>query len=72
VILGGAPLAGLAARIAGRIPVPVVDGVAAATRQAETLAALKPRKATTGTFRRPDLKPSAGLAPALARWISGD
>ncbi|MCW5746970.1 MAG: aspartate/glutamate racemase family protein [Alphaproteobacteria bacterium] len=71
VILAGAPLAGLAARVADRIAVPVVDGVAAALRQAETLAALKPRKATAGTFRKPDLKPSTGLPPALARWISG-
>jgi allantoin racemase len=71
VILAGAPLAGLAARVADRISVPVVDGVAAALRQAETLAALKPRKATAGTFRKPDLKPSSGLPPALARWISG-
>lgn len=71
VILAGAPLAGLAARVADRIPVPVIDGVAAAVRQAETLAALKPRKATVGTFRKPDLKPSSGLPPALAAWISG-
>jgi allantoin racemase len=71
VILAGAPLAGLAARVADRIPVPVVDGVAAAVKQAEALAALKPRKATVGTFRKPDLKPSNGLPPALTRWISG-
>jgi Asp/Glu/hydantoin racemase len=71
VILAGAPLAGLAMRVADRIPVPVVDGVAASVRQAETLAALKPRKATTGTFRKPDLKPSTGLPPALTSWISG-
>lgn len=70
VILAGAPLAGLADKIADRVPVPVVDCVAAAVKQAETLAALKPRKATTGTFRRPSAKPSKGLAPALGRWIA--
>ena len=72
VILAGAPLAGLAERIAERVSVPVVDGVAAATRQAETLAMLKPRKATVGTFRRPDPKSSQGLPSAVARLLSGE
>ncbi len=69
VILSGAPLSGLAARVAGRIPVPVIDPIAAAVRQAETLAVLKPRKAIAGTFRRPDPKPSTGLTEALAAVI---
>jgi allantoin racemase len=69
VLLAGAPLAGLAPRVADRIPVPVVDCVAAAVKQAEALIALRPRKATRGTYRRPDPKDSTGLAPALAAWI---
>jgi Asp/Glu/hydantoin racemase len=69
VILSGAPLAGLAAKIRDRIPVPVIDPVAAAVRQAETLAALKPRKAIAGTFRRPDPKATTGLPEALAAVI---
>lgn len=69
VVLAGAPLAGLAPRVAGRIPVPVVDCVAASVKQAEALIALRPRKATRGTYRRPDAKDSIGLAPALAAWI---
>ena len=69
VILSGAPLAGLAAKVRDRIPVPVVDPVAAAVRQAETLAVLKPRKAVAGTFRRPDPKPTLGLAEPLAAII---
>src|ERR1700733_6070124 len=56
MILGGAPLAGLAAKVADRVPVPLVDGVAAAVRQAEVVASLRVRKATAGTFRRPDAK----------------
>jgi hypothetical protein len=47
----------------------VVDPTAAAVRQAETLVILKPRKATAGTFRRPDPKPTIGLAEALATVI---
>jgi allantoin racemase len=69
VILSGAPLAGLAARVRHRISVPVVEPVAAAVRQAETLAVLKPRKAVAGTFRRPDPKPTIGLAEPLAAVI---
>src|SRR3712207_70697 len=70
VVLAGAPLAGLAPRVADRIPVPVVDCVAAAVKQAEALVTLRPRKAASGTYRRPDPKESIGLAPALADWIA--
>jgi len=70
VILGGAPLAGLAAQVAEQVPVPLVDGVAAAVRQAEVLAALQPRKATAGTFRRPDAKPITGVTADLARLFN--
>lgn len=69
VILAGAPLAGLSHRVADRIPVPVIDQVAAAVKQAESLVALSPRKATSGAFRRPDAKPTTGLPDALARRI---
>ena len=69
VILSGAPLAGLADKVRDRIPVPVIDPIAAAVRQAETLAVLKPRKAIEGTFRRPGPKPTTGLPGALAAVI---
>jgi Asp/Glu/hydantoin racemase len=66
VILAGAPLAGLAAKVADRIPVPVVDPIAAAVKQAEALVALGPRKATAGPGQRPAAKDTTGLDPALA------
>jgi allantoin racemase len=69
VILSGAPLAGLADKVKDRIPVPVIDPVAAAVRQAETLAVLKPLKARAGTFRRPGPKPTTGLPEPLAAVI---
>jgi allantoin racemase len=69
VILAGGPLAGLAEKVADRIPVPVVDQIAAAVKQIEALVTLRPRKATAGTFRRPAAKDTIGLAPALAAWI---
>jgi allantoin racemase len=70
VILAGAPLAGLAAKVRERIRVPVIDQVQAAVRQAETLALLRPLKAREGSFRRPAAKESTGLPVALADWIA--
>jgi Asp/Glu/hydantoin racemase len=72
VILAGAPLAGMAPKVADRIPVPLVDPIAAAVKQAEALVALRPRKATAGSFARPPGKPSTGLAPPLAARIAGE
>jgi len=69
VILGGAPLSGLARKVKDRIPVPVIDQVEASVKQAEALVALEPAKARAGTFRRPGAKPTVGLAPALAARI---
>jgi Asp/Glu/hydantoin racemase len=66
ILLGGAPLAGLAARIASRVPVPLVEQVHAALLQAETLVRLGVRKATAGSFARPAAKPTLGLSPRLA------
>jgi len=69
VILAGAPLAGLASKVQNRIPVPLVDPIGAALKQAEALVALSPRKATAGTFRRPAPKATIGLPSALAARI---
>jgi allantoin racemase len=70
IILGGAPLAGLAAKVRERIPVPLVDPIQAATKMAEALVALQARKAIAGTFRRPDAKAATGLPAALAARVS--
>jgi allantoin racemase len=69
IILGGAPLAGLASKIMDRIPVPVIDQVQAAVKMAEAMVALRIKKATAGTFRRPAAKSTIGLPPALAARI---
>lgn len=66
LIFAGAPLSGLAERVADRIPVPIIDQVVAAVKQAEALLALRLRKALAGTFRRPGAKPTSGLAAALS------
>ncbi len=69
LIFGGAPLAGLAAKVKQQIPVPIVDQVQAAVKLAEGLVALAPRKAVRGTYRRPAAKPTIGLPSALADHI---
>ena len=51
IVLAGAPLAGLARSLRGRLPVPVVDGVSSAVRHAETLVALQPGRATPRQLR---------------------
>ena len=44
---------------------------AAGVRQAETLASLRPRKPTAGSFRRPDAKPMTGVPAPLVRLFGG-
>ena len=68
LIFAGAPLSGLAAKLGGRLPAPSVEQVAAAVRQAETLAMLASRSGTTRAARRVP-KSSTGLSPALARRL---
>lgn len=71
IVLAGAPLAGFAAKVRDRVPVPLVDCVAAAVCQAETLVRLGMAAPTAGSFARPGAKATAGLSPALAAWIEG-
>lgn len=69
IVLAGAPLAGLARALHGRLPVPVVDGVSSAVRHAETLAALQAGRARRGSFALPPVKPHRGLPDAIARLL---
>jgi Asp/Glu/hydantoin racemase len=69
IVLAGAPLAGLARSLRGRLPVPSVDGVSSAVRHAETLVALQAGKATRGSFAPPPVKPHQGLPPGIARLL---
>lgn len=71
IILAGAPLAGLARTLRGRLPVPVVDGVSSAVRHAESLVALAPGKAVRGSFAPPPVKPHRGLPEGIARLLAG-
>lgn len=70
VILGGAPLAGVAAEIEASVNALVVDPISAATAQAVALLGIT----GAGAFRRraskPIAKASVGLSPVLARHFS--
>ena len=65
VILGGAALAGLAARVAPAVSIPVIDSVLAGARAAARLAAA-PRPARAA----PAPTPTDGISPALARLLA--
>jgi Asp/Glu/hydantoin racemase len=73
VILGGLGLAGLAARIADRVPVPVIDSLAAGIAAAEAAVPSgwsAHRRADRGTeTAAPPLNLSRGLSAALASLL---
>jgi Asp/Glu/hydantoin racemase len=69
VILGGAGLAGLAAKLAPMVEVPLLDGVACAISTAEAMARQRPVKAQRGPLATPPVVESVGLSPALAKLI---
>lgn len=70
IILGGAPLAGIAPQIASAASGILVDPIAAATAQAMALVRLGPNY--TKRAARPAAKSSAGLGPALTAVIAGE
>lgn len=70
IILAGAPLAGLARGLRGRLPVPVVDGVSSAVCHAQSLVGLQPGAARRGSFAPPPVKANKGLPDALARALA--
>jgi Asp/Glu/hydantoin racemase len=69
IVLAGAPLAGLARSVRDRLPVPVVDGVSCAVRQAEALVRAAPIPHRQGSYAPPPGKPHRGLPPAIARLL---
>jgi allantoin racemase len=71
VVLCGAAMAGMPARIADRVPVPVLDGIAAGIGMCEMLVRLGAKKARTGSLAHPGARPTIGLSPALARLLEG-
>lgn len=63
LVLGCAGMTGLERRVAGALAAPVVDGVAAAVRLAETLVALGLTTSRTGSYAKPAPKHRTWSAP---------
>ncbi|CAN5873339.1 aspartate/glutamate racemase family protein [soil metagenome] len=70
VILGGAGLAGLAARLKALVDAPLLDGVACAIATAESLARQNLAKAKSGSLALPAPVDSIGLSPALKKLLA--
>ena len=66
VILAGAGLVGLAARIATRVPVPLIDSLVASIQMAETLAASWTEKTPPSAMPHAPSVETIGLSTALA------
>ncbi|PUB17455.1 aspartate/glutamate racemase family protein [Yoonia sediminilitoris] len=70
VILGGAPLAGLATQVAAEVPAIVVDPITSAVLQAVTLIQMTATATDAPRFTKPAPKRSVGLSPPLAIAIN--
>ena len=71
IVLGCAGMADLAAMLSHKFDVPVVDGVAAAVKQAEALAGLKLTTSRRGSYAAPAAKEYVGLLKPFAPKTSG-
>jgi allantoin racemase len=66
IVLGCAGMADLAQALSKKFEVPVVDGVAAAVKQAEALSALKLKTSRRGAYASPGVKAYSGILAPFA------
>jgi allantoin racemase len=66
VLLAGAVMAGVPARLQPQVPVPLLDGIACAVRQAELLHSLALPKPRAGSYASPAGREVVGVDPAIA------
>jgi allantoin racemase len=71
VVMGGAALAGYAARLQPAAPVPLLDGIVCAVRMAEMLVGLGLPKPRMGSYAALSGRESVGLSPGLAALLRG-
>jgi allantoin racemase len=67
VVLTGAVMAGVPARLQPQVPVPLIDCIACAMRQAELLVHLGYPKPTVGSYAPPADRELVAVSPAIAR-----
>jgi allantoin racemase len=70
VVLCGAAMAGMPARIRAEVPVPVLDGIACGVPMLEMLVRMGVAKARAGSLATPPARPTLGLSPALAALLA--
>jgi allantoin racemase len=70
VLITGAVMAGVPRRLQGDVPVPLIDGLACAVRQAELLVRLALPKPRTGSYAPPTGRELVGVTPAIARTFA--
>lgn len=71
VLLTGAVMAGVPTRLQARVPVPLIDGLDCAVRQAELLARLGKPKPSTGSYAAPAPRELVAVDAAIARALGG-
>jgi hypothetical protein len=71
IVLGCAGMADLAQKLSRKFDVPVIDGVAAAVKQAEALAGLKLMTSRRGSYASPGVKKYDGMLAPFAPKTSG-
>ena len=71
IVLVGAVMAAMPARIQARLPVPVIEGVSCAVALAEALARLRLPKPMAGGYAAPHGRATTGLGEALATRMQG-
>ena len=71
VVLGGAPLAGMAARLQPQVNALLVDPISSAVALVESMVKLSNKAAFNNRHSRPAAKESVGLSDVLARAMKG-
>lgn len=66
ILLAGAVMAGVPARLQAHLPVPLIDGVACAVQQVELLVRLGHPKPRAGSYAMPGARELVNVDPALA------
>ena len=71
MILGGAPLAGMASQLQSQVNALLIDPICSAVALAESLVKLSDKSAFNNRHSRPAAKESVGLSGALTKAIGG-
>lgn len=71
IVLTGAVMAGMAARLQPALPVPMVDGVTCGVRQAELLVRSRYPKPSTGSYAAPGEREIVNVPPEIRAMFRG-